>query len=71
MSMLTRWERTRDILADKWKDDINRTQKHTDKHVFHESDDSQIMTVRDYTPPPLKRPKREMMFGNPFDDCFW
>lgn len=70
MSMLTHWQRTRQNLADRWGIDLEKLQKHTEKHVYHESDDSQIMTVRDYEPPPLKRPKREMMYGNPFDDCF-
>lgn len=82
MSILTRWDRTRDILAQKWGIDPNnphppqkqtetKKEYRTEKHVYHESDDSGIVTVRDYEPPPLVRPKREMKYGNFFDDCFW
>lgn len=82
MSVLTRMEQTRKILADKWGIDPNNPRpprmktketpikKHTEKHVYHEFDDSQIVAVRDYEPPPLVRPKREMKYGNFFDDVF-
>lgn len=76
MSILTRWNRTRDILAEKWgidplqKQAETKKESRTEKHVYHESDDSGIATVRDYEPPPLVRPKREMKYGNYFDDVF-